>query len=119
MLDRCIEQALLQGLQEEWDPTFSERSDGFRPQRSAHQAVGQAQASLRAGDTWGVDIDLEPCFDRVHHDVLMSRVRRRVQDRRVLTLIHRVLKAGALTLEGDVEPTAEGTPQGHPHEAKR
>ena len=114
VLDRFIEQALLQVLQEEWDPTFSESSDGFRPQRSAHQAVGQAQAYMRAGDTWVVDIDLEKCFDRVNHDVLMSRVRRRVQDRRVLTLIHRFLKAGVLTLEGSVEPTAEGTPQGGP-----
>ena len=114
VLDRFIEQALLQVLQEEWDPTFSESSDGFRPQRSAHQAVGQAQAYIRAGDTWVVDIDLEKFFDRVNHDVLMSRVRRRVQDRRVLTLIHRFLKAGVLTLEGSVEPTAEGTPQGGP-----
>jgi RNA-directed DNA polymerase len=114
VLDRCLEQALLQVLQEEWDPTCSERSDGFRPRRSAHQAVEQAQAYLRAGYTWVVDIDLEQFFDRVNHDVLMSRVRRRVTDRRVLTLIHRFLKAGALTLEGNVEPTAEGTPQGGP-----
>jgi RNA-directed DNA polymerase len=114
VLDRCIEQALLQVLQEEWDPTFSEGSDGFRPKRSAHQAVGQAQAYLRAGYTWVVDLDLEKFFDRVNHDVLLSRVRRRVQDRRVLTLIHRFLKAGVLTLEGSVEPTVEGTPQGGP-----
>jgi RNA-directed DNA polymerase len=114
VLDRFIEQALLQVLQEEWDPTFSERSYGFRPQRNAHQAVEQAQAYLRAGYTWVVDIDLEKFFDRVNHDVLLSRVRRRVKDRRVLTLIHRFLKAGVLTLEGSVEPTAEGTPQGGP-----
>jgi RNA-directed DNA polymerase len=114
VLDRFIEQALLQVLQEEWDPTFSERSYGCRPQRSAHQAVGPAQAYLRAGDTWVVAIDLEKFFDRVNHDVLRSRVRRRVKDRRVLTLIHRFLKAGVLTLEGSVEPTAEGTPQGGP-----
>jgi RNA-directed DNA polymerase len=114
VLDRFIEQALLQVLQEEWDPTFSESSYGFRPKRSAHQAVGQAQAYIRAGYTWVVDIDLEKFFDRVHHDVLLSRVRRRVQDRRVLTLIHRFLKAGVRTLEGSVEPTAEGTPQGGP-----
>jgi RNA-directed DNA polymerase len=73
-----------------------------------------AQAYRRDGYTWVVEIDLEQFFDRVHHDVLMSRVRRRVQDRRVLTLIHRFLKAGVLTLEGRVEPTAEGTPQGSP-----
>jgi RNA-directed DNA polymerase len=109
-----IEQALLQVLQEEWDPTFSESSYGFRPQRSAHQAVEQAQAYIRAGYTWVVDIDLEKFFDRVNHDVLLSRVRRRVQDRRGLTLIHRFLKAGVLTLEGSVEPTVEGTPQGGP-----
>ena len=114
VLDRCIEPALLQVLQEAWDPTFAERSDGFRPQRSAHQAVEQAQAYMREGDTWVVDIDLEKFFDRVNHDVLMSRVRRRVKDRRVLTLIRRFLKAGVLTLEGSVEPTAEGTPQGGP-----
>jgi RNA-directed DNA polymerase len=114
VLDRFIEQALLQVLQQEWDPTFSERSYGFRPQRSAHQAVEQAQAYIRAGYTWVVDIGLEKFFDRVNHDVLLSRVRRRVQDRRVLTLIHRFLKAGVLTLEGSVEPTAEGTPQGGP-----
>jgi hypothetical protein len=112
VLDRFIEQALLQVLQEEWDPTFSERSYGFRPQRSAHQAVGQAQAYTREGYTWVVDIDLEKFFDRVNHDVLMSRVRQRVKDRRVVSLIHRFLKAGVLTLEGSVEPTAEGTPQG-------
>jgi RNA-directed DNA polymerase len=114
VLDRFIEQALLQVLQEEWDSTFSKSSYGFRPQRSAHQAVGQAQAYIRAGYTWVVDIDLEKFFDRVNHDVLLSRVRRRVQDRRVLTLIHRFLKAGVLTLEGSVEPTVEGTPQGGP-----
>lgn len=114
VLDRFIEQALLQVLQEAWDPTFSERSYGFRPQRNAHQAVERAQAYIREGYTWVVDIDLEKFFDRVNHDVLMSRVRRRVKDRRVVTLIHRFLKAGVLTLEGNVEPTAEGTPQGGP-----
>jgi RNA-directed DNA polymerase len=114
VLDRFIEHALLQVVQEEGDATFSERSDGFRPQRSAHQAVGPAQAYIRAGYTWVVDIDLEQCFDRVNHDVLMSRVRQRVKDRRVVSLIHRFLKAGVLTLEGSIEPTAEGTPQGGP-----
>jgi RNA-directed DNA polymerase len=112
VLDRCIEPVLLQVLQEEWDSTCSESSDGFRPQRSAHQAVGQAQAYIRAGNTWVVDIDLEKCFDRVHHDVLMSWVRRRVKDRRGVILLHRFLKAGVLTLEGSVEPTGEGTPHG-------
>lgn len=104
----------MQVLQEEWDPRFSDRSDGFRPQRSAHQAVGQAQGCIRAGDTWVVDIDLEQFVDRVNHDVLRSRVRRRVKDRRVVSLIHRFLKAGVRTLAGSVEPPAEGTPQGGP-----
>jgi RNA-directed DNA polymerase len=113
-LDRFIAHALLQVRQEEWDPTFSASRDGFRPQRRAHQAVGQAQAYSRDGSTWVVDLDRETCFDRVHHDVLLSRVRRRVQDRRVLTLTHRFRKAGVLTLEGRVEPTAEGTPPGGP-----
>jgi Reverse transcriptase (RNA-dependent DNA polymerase) len=80
VLDRFIEQALLQVLQEEWDPTFSESGYGFRPQRSAHQAVGQAQAYIREGYTWVVDIDLEKFFDRVNHNVLLSRLRRRVRD---------------------------------------
>jgi RNA-directed DNA polymerase len=114
VLDRFIEQALLQVLQEEWDPTFSARSDGCRPQRSVHQAVEQAQADIRAGYTWVVDIDLEKFFARVNHDVWMSRVRRRVKDRRVVSLIHRFLKAGVLTLEGSVAPTVAGTPHGGP-----
>jgi RNA-directed DNA polymerase len=101
-------------LQEKGDPTFSERSDGVRPQRSAHQAVGQAQAYIREGYMGVVDIDLEKVFDRVNHDVLMSRVRRRVKDRRVVSRIHRFLKAGVLTLEGSVELTGEGIPPGGP-----
>jgi RNA-directed DNA polymerase len=114
VLDRFIEQPLLQVLQADWDSTFSERSYGFRPKRSAHQAVAQAQAYIRQGHTWVVDLDLEKFFDRVNHDVLMHRVRKRVTDRRVVTLIHRFLKAGVFTLEGMVEPTGEGTPQGGP-----
>jgi RNA-directed DNA polymerase len=113
-LDRCIAHALLPVLQEEWDATFSERSDGFRPQRHAHQAVAQAQADLRKGSTGVVDLDREPFFDRVNHDVLMRRVRRRVKDRRVVPLIHRCLKAGVVPLEGSVAPTAAGTPPGGP-----
>jgi RNA-directed DNA polymerase len=114
VLDRFIAHALLQVLQEEWEPTFSERRDGFRPQRRAHQAVGQAQAYTREGDTGVVDIDREKFFDRVNPDGLLSRVHRRVQDRRVVSLIPRFLQAGVLTLEGSVAPTAEGTPQGGP-----
>jgi RNA-directed DNA polymerase len=118
VLDRFIAHALLQVLQEEWDPTCSEGSAGVRPQRSAHQAVGQAQASIRAGDTWVVALDLEPCVARVHHDVWLSRGRRWGQARRVLTLIHRFLTAGVLPLAGSVEPTGEGTPPGHRHEVE-
>jgi RNA-directed DNA polymerase len=114
VLDRFVEQAMLQVLQADWDSTFSERSYGFRPKRSAHQAVAQAQAYIRQGHTWVVDLDLEKFFDRVNHDVLMHRVRKRVTDRRVVTVIHRFLKAGVFTLEGMVEPTGEGTPQGGP-----
>lgn len=114
VLDRFVEQALLQVLQAEWDPTFSEWSYGFRPGRSAHQAVSQAQRYIREGHAWVVDLDLEKFFDRVNHDVLLSRVRARVRDRRVVRLIHRFLKAGVFTLEGVTEPTMEGTPQGGP-----
>lgn len=114
VLDRFVEQALLQVLQAEWDPTFSEGSFGFRPGRSAHQAVAQAQKHIRQGYSWVVDLDLERFFDQVNHDALLSRVRKRVKDRRVVALIHRFLKAGVLTLEGVTEPTAEGTPQGGP-----
>jgi len=115
--DRCLEPAVWQVLQEAWDPTCAERRDGVRPQRSAHQAVGQAQASIRDGDTWVGD--LEQCCDRVHHEGWLRRGRRRVQDRRVLTLIHRLLNAGVLPLEGRVEPTAEGTPHGGPRSPLR
>lgn len=108
VLDRFIEQALMQVLQAEWDPTFSEWSYGCRPGRSAHQAVAQAQAYIREGYAWVADLDLEKFFDRVNHDVLLSRVRARVQDRRVVRLIHRFLKAGVFTLEGVMEPTVEG-----------
>lgn len=114
VLDRFLEQAMLQVLQAEWDPTFSEWSYGFRPGRSAHQAVAQAQAYIRDGYAWVADLDLEKFFDRVNHDVLLTRVRARVRDRRVVKLIHRFLKAGVFTLERVVEPTEEGTPQGGP-----
>ncbi len=114
VLDRFVEQALLQVLQAEWDPTFSEWSYGFRPGRSALQAVAQVQTYIRKGYAWVVDLDLEKFFDRVNHDVLLSRVRARVRDRRVVWLIHRFLKAGVFTLENVVEPTVEGTPQGSP-----
>ena len=113
VLDRFLQQALLQILQPEWDQTFSEGSYGFRPGRSAHQAIACAQAYLEEGYSWVVDLDLEKFFDRVNQDKLMSLVKERVRDRRVLQLIDRYLKAGALTGDG-FEATTEGTPQGGP-----
>ena len=87
MLDRLIQQAILQVLQSRWDRTFSEHSYGFRPGRSAHQAVAQAQSYVAEGHEFVVDIDLEKFFDRVNHDILMGRVARRVSDKRLLRLI--------------------------------
>jgi RNA-directed DNA polymerase len=100
-------------LQGRWDPTFSEHSYGFRPGRSAHQAVAQAQQYVAEGYRWVVDIDLEKFFDRVNHDLLMGRVAQRVTDQRVLKLIRAFLNAGVME-EGLVSPTDEGTPQGGP-----
>jgi RNA-directed DNA polymerase len=113
VLDRFIQQAMLQVLQPEWDTTFSDGSYGFRPRRSAHQAIARAQRYLGEGYSWVVDLDLEKFFDRVNHDKLMSLVKRRIADRRALKLIDRYLKAGALT-DGGFEATVEGTPQGSP-----
>jgi RNA-directed DNA polymerase len=113
VVDRLIQQAVLQVLQERWDSTFSEHSYGFRPGRSAHQAVTQAQQFIAAGFEYVVDIDLEKFFDRVNHDVLMSRVAARISDKRVLKLIRAFLNAGVLE-DGLVKPTEEGTPQGGP-----
>jgi len=97
VIDRVIQQAVLQRLQPLWDPTFSEHSYGFRPGRSAHQAVVQAQAYVTAGHWFVVDIDLARFFDRVNHDRLMARVAARVPDRRVLRLIRSFLTAGCST----------------------
>ena len=113
VVDRLIQQGLLQVLQPRWDPTFSEHSYGFRPGRSAHQAVAQAQRYVADGYTWLVDIDLEKFFDRVNQDRLMARVAERVSDTRVLTLIRAFVRAGVLE-DGLVCPTTEGTPQGGP-----
>lgn len=113
VLDRLIQQAVLQVLQPEWDPTFSEYSYGFRPGRSAHQAVDMARDYYRAGYHRVVDLDMEKFFDRVNHDKLMSLVRERVEDRRVKRLIRRYLQADMLV--GDVySERSEGTPQGGP-----
>ncbi len=113
VVDRLIQQALLQVLQKRWDPMFSEHSYGFRPGRSAHQAVAQAQAYIAEGYNWVVDIDLEKFFDRVNHDRLMARVAERVVDKRVRRLIRAFLNAGVME-DGLVRPIDEGTPQGGP-----
>jgi RNA-directed DNA polymerase len=113
VLDRFIQQAVMQVLQGRWDSTFSEHSYGFRPRRSAHQAVAQAQQYLAEGYRWTVDIDLEKFFDRVNHDILMGRIAKRVSDKRVLKLIRAFLNAGVME-NGLVSPTDEGTPQGGP-----
>jgi RNA-directed DNA polymerase len=113
VLDRLIQQAILQVLQRRWDPTFSEHSYGFRPGRSAHQAVAQAQRYVADGYEWVVDIDLEKFFDRVNQDILMDRVAKRISDKRLLRLIRAYLNAGVMA-DGLVSPTDEGVPQGGP-----
>ena len=112
-LDRLIQQAILQVLQPIWDSTFSDRSYGFRPGRSAHQAVAKAQEYIGQGKAVVVDMDLEKFFDRVNHDILMSRIARKVTDKRLLKLIRAYLTAGVME-NGLVSPTDEGTPQGGP-----
>ncbi len=111
VLDRFIQQAILQVLQKRWDRTFSESGYGFRPKRLAHQAVAKAQEYVREGYVVVVDIDLEKFFDRVSHDILMSRVAKRVHDKRLLKLMRRYLEAGVME-NGLVSSTEEGTPQG-------
>ena len=113
VLDRLIQQALLQVLQPEFEPEFSEHSYGFRPGRNAWQAVQRAQSYIREGRRWVVDLDLEKFFDRVNHDILMSRIARKVKDERVLKLVRRYLEAGMMS-DGIVSARTEGTPQGGP-----
>jgi RNA-directed DNA polymerase len=113
VLDRFIQQAVQQVLQRQWDPTFSAYSYGFRPNRSAQQAVARAQQYIAEGFTWCVDLDLEKFFDRVNHDKLMGRIAQRVEDKRLLKLIRAFLNAGVME-NGLVSPSVEGTPQGGP-----
>jgi RNA-directed DNA polymerase len=112
-LDRFIQQAILQVLQPRFDPTFSEHSYGFRPGRRAHDAVRAAQCYIQEGRRWVVDVDLEKFFDRVNHDVLLGRLAKRIEDRRMLRLIRRYLEAGIMA-DGVVTERHEGTPQGGP-----
>ena len=113
VLDRFVQQAVQQVLQKQWDPTFSEYSYGFRPGRSAQQAVAQAQRYIAEGYGWCVDFDLEKFFDRVNHDKLMGAIAKRVEDKRLLKLIRAFLNAGVME-DGLVSPSVEGTPQGGP-----
>jgi group II intron reverse transcriptase/maturase len=113
VLDRFIQQAVLQVLQPRFDPSFSQHSHGFRPGKRAHDAIAEAQKYVQAGRRWVVDVDLEKFFDRVNHDVLMGRLARRIEDRMLLGLIRRYLEAGIM-LYGVVLERQEGTPQGGP-----
>jgi RNA-directed DNA polymerase len=113
VLDRLIQQALAQVLQEEWDSDFHDNSYGFRPKRNAHQALHYAQDTIRQGYHWVVDCDLEAFFDRVNHDKLMVQLEERHQDPKLLRLINRYLKAG-VQIEGTTHASIEGVPQGGP-----
>jgi len=113
VLDRFIQQAVMQVLQRRWDRTFSDHSYGFRPGRSAHQAVAQAQQYIAEGHGWCIDLDLEKFFDRVNHDKLLGRIANRIEDKRLLKLIRAFLNAGVME-NGLVSPSVEGTPQGGP-----
>src|ERR1700676_2479868 len=112
-LDRFVQQAVMQGLQRRWHPTFSQYSYGFRPRRSAHHAVAQAQQYIAQGHGWVIDLDLEKFFDRVNHDKLMGQIAKRVEDKRLLKLTRAFLNAGVME-NGLVSPSVEGTPQGGP-----
>jgi group II intron reverse transcriptase/maturase len=113
VLDRLIQQAILQVLGPRFDSGFSEHSYGFRPRRSAHGAIRAARGHVQSGKRWVVDVDLEKFFDRVNHDVLMGRLASRIEDRRMLALIRRYLNAGVMA-NGVVTERYEGTPQGGP-----
>jgi group II intron reverse transcriptase/maturase len=113
VLDRFIQQAIAQVVSAQWEPHFHRHSYGFRPQRSAHQAVRQVQADIRAGYGWVVDMDLQSFFDRVNHDRLMARLKSRCPDADLLRLVNRFLKAG-VNVDGKLEATTMGVPQGGP-----
>lgn len=113
VLCRFVQQAVMQVLQRQWDPTFSDHSFGFRPGRSAHQAVAQAQRYIAEGYNWVIDLDMEKFFDRVNHDKLMAQIAKRVEDKRLLKLIRAFLNAGVME-NGLISPSVEGTPQGGP-----
>jgi group II intron reverse transcriptase/maturase len=113
VVDRLIQQALYQALQGWYDPTFSDHSFGFRLGRGAHDALERAREHVAAGHRWVVDMDLEKFFDRVNHDILMPRLARRIEDKRILRLIRRYLQAGMME-DGLVSARMEGTPQGGP-----
>ena len=113
VLDRFIQQAIAQVLQEEWDADFHDQSYGFRPNRNAHQAMRYAQNTVRQGYSWAVDCDLEAFFDGVNHDLLMEQLKAKHQDRQLLRLINRYLKAG-IQINGVTQTSTEGVPQGGP-----
>src|SRR5690625_3589852 len=113
VIDRFLQQAIAQVLTQIYDPTFSDHSYGFRPNKRGHDAVRKARSYLKEGKRWVVDIDLEKFFDKVNHDRLMQKLSERVKDRRVLQLIRRYLQAGVME-NGLVQPNTEGTPQGGP-----
>src|SRR6266403_164781 len=113
VLDRFIQQAVMQVLERRWNSTFSQHSYGFRPRRSAHHAVAQAQQYIAQGYGWVIDLDLEKFFDRVNHDKLMGQIAKRIEDKRLLKLIRAFLNAGVME-NGLVSPSVEGTPQGGP-----
>lgn len=113
VLDRFIQQAIAQVISAQWEPHFHNHSYGFRPARSAHQAVREVQASIRAGYGWVVDMDLQSFFDRVNHDRLMARLKSRCPDARLLRLVNRYLKAGVV-VDGSTLVTTMGVPQGGP-----
>jgi len=113
VIDRLLQQAIAQVLTQVYDPTFSNQSYGFRPNKRGHDAVRQARKYIKEGKRWVVDMDLEKFFDKVNHDRLMQKLSKRIKDRRVLQLIRRYLQSGVME-QGLVKPNTEGTPQGGP-----